>query len=32
MFPPDNSKAAAEGMAAARGSLSKIPLIGSMYK
>jgi hypothetical protein len=32
MFPPDNSKAAAEGMAAARGSLSKIPLIGSMFK
>ncbi|MGI6423244.1 MAG: hypothetical protein ACOX0X_01310 [Candidatus Dojkabacteria bacterium] len=31
-FPPSSPKAVGEGMAAAKASLSKIPLIGSMFK
>ena len=31
-FPPNTPKAVAEGFGNARASLSKIPLIGSMFK
>jgi hypothetical protein len=32
IFPPTTSKAVQEGMAAAQGSLAKIPLIGGLFK
>lgn len=31
-FPPNSPKAVGDGMAAAKGSLSKIPLIGGLFK
>jgi hypothetical protein len=32
VFPPATPKAVQEGMAAAKGSLSKIPLVGGLFK
>jgi hypothetical protein len=32
VFPSNTSKAVQEGLAAAKGSLSKIPLVGGIFK